>query len=79
MLKKLPLNDLKWMKDISEFGKSFIKCYKDKGCFLKVDIRYQESLHNLDNDLPFLPERTKISKISKIYMIKLNMLLIQEI
>ena len=66
MLKKLLLNDLKWMKDISEFGKSFIKCYKDEGYFLKVDIQYPESLHNLDNDLPFLPERMKISKISKI-------------
>ena len=32
----------------------------DEGCFLEVDIEYLETLHNLYNDLAFLPERMKL-------------------
>ena len=49
----------------------------DKGYFLDVDVQYLEKLHKFYNDLPFLPERTKIEKVEKILlncMIKLNML-----
>ena len=49
----------------------------DKGCFLDVDVQYLEKLQEFYNDLPFLPERTKIGKVEKILlncMIKLNML-----
>ena len=28
----------------------------NKGYFLKVDVKYPENLHNLHNDLHFLPE-----------------------
>ena len=34
----------------------------DKGYFLEVNVRYIEQLHELLNDLPFLPERKKIEK-----------------
>ena len=34
--------------------------------FLKVDIQYAENLHNVQNDLPFLPERIKIQKVEKL-------------
>ena len=38
----------------------------EKGYFLGVDIQYLENLHNLYNDLPFLPERMKIEKVEKV-------------
>ena len=41
-------------------NKVFIKNYNDKSnerYFLEVDIQYPEYLHNLHNDLHFLPER----------------------
>ena len=32
----------------------------------KVDAQYPEKLHELHNDLPFLPERKKIKKLEKL-------------
>ena len=43
---------------------------------LEADVQYPEKLHELHNDLQFLPERMKIEKLKSlllIYMIKLNM------
>ena len=34
--------------------------------FLEVDVQYYEILHELSNDLPFLPERIKTEKIEKL-------------
>ena len=47
----------------------FIKDYNeesDEGYFLGVDNQYIEKLHELLNDLPFLPERMKIEKVEKL-------------
>ena len=33
---------------------------------LKVDIEYAKSLHKLHRNLPFLPERMKINKCTKL-------------
>ena len=33
--------------------------------FVEVDVKYPENLHNLHNDLPFLPEGMKIEKEKK--------------
>ena len=38
----------------------------DEGFFLEVDVQYPEKLHELHNDLPFLPERMKIEKVEKL-------------
>ena len=38
----------------------------DEGCFLEVDVQYLEKLHELHNDLPFLPKRMKIEKVEKL-------------
>ena len=46
---KLPLNDFKWVDDISEFDVIFIKSHNeesDEEHFLEVDIQYRENLHN---------------------------------
>ena len=56
-------NVTKVVEDISELDESFMKSSNeesDEGCFLEVNIEYLETLHNLYNDLAFLPERMKL-------------------
>ena len=70
MLQELPVNDFKWVEDISEFNEHLVKSY-----FPKADVQYPEKLHDLHDNLPFLPERMRIKKLKSlliIYMIKLN-------
>ena len=60
---KLPVNNFEWIKDTFQFNKDFLKNYneeRDKGYFLEVDVQYIEKLHDLQNVLPFFPERMKI-------------------
>ena len=69
MSQKLPVNNFEWIKDTSQFNKDFINNYNeesDKGYFLEVDVQYLEKVHELHNDLPFLPERMKIEKVKKL-------------
>ena len=69
MLQKLPVNNFEWIKNTSQFNKDIMKNYKEEsyqGYFVEVDVQYLENLHDLDNDLPFLPERMKIEKVKKI-------------
>ena len=61
MLQKLPSSNFEWIKDTSQFNEDFIKNYNeesDEGYFLEGDVQYSEKLHELHNDLPFLPEKT---------------------
>ena len=56
-------------KDILKFNEHFIKNYdedSDKGYILEVDVEYHKNLHDLYSALPFLPERMKINKCSKL-------------
>ena len=60
MSQKLAVNNFEWIEDTFQFNKDFIKSYNEEsdiGHFLKVGIQYPEKLHELHNDLPFLPER----------------------
>ena len=55
--------------DMLKFDGDFLKNYDedgDKGYILGVDVEYPKNLHGLHNDLPFLPERIKINKCSKL-------------
>ena len=63
---------------MSKFTKEFIKNYDediDKGYILEVDVGYgkteckalyPENVYDLYSDLPFLPERMKINKCTKL-------------
>ena len=65
MSQKVPVNKFEWIKDISKFNENFLKKYNkesDEGYFLEVDVQHPEKLHELHNDLPFLPKRMKIEK-----------------
>ena len=75
MSQKLPVNEFKYVDNISEFDESFLKSYNeesDLGYFLEVDVQYPEKLPDFHNDLPFLPGRMK--SLFLIFMIKLIML-----
>ena len=69
MPQKFPVNNFEWIEDTSQFNEDFIKnCTKEsyEGYFLEVDVQYLKKLHELNNDLPFLPERMKIEKVGKL-------------
>ena len=70
MSKALSINDFKWVEDTSEFDESFGKRYNkesDKGHFLWTDVQYPEKLHDVHNNLPFLPETINNWKNPKAY------------
>ena len=53
----------------SQFYEDFIKNYNeesDDGYLIKVDAQYLQKIHELLNDLPFLPEKMKLGKIKKL-------------
>ena len=69
MSQNLPENNFEWIKDNFKFNDDFIKSYKkesDEGYFFEVDVQYLEKLHELPDDLPFLPEGVKIEKVEKL-------------
>ena len=66
---KLRVNNFEWMKNTSKCNEDFVKSYNgesDKGYLLEDNVQYPEKLHELYNDLPFLPKRTKIEKVKKL-------------
>ena len=69
MSQKLPVNNFKWVEDVSRINEEFIKNYNEnssKGYILEVDVKYSKKLHDLHSDLPFLPKRIKIDKWKKL-------------
>ena len=70
MSEKLPINEFKWVNDISGIHEKSVKSYdkenSDKGYILEVDVDYPSKLHKLHSDMPFLPERMKIDKTQKL-------------
>ena len=71
MCKELPVGNFKWLddEDISKFNDELIKKYdenSDIGYIFEVDIEYSKHIRMLHKDLPFLPERMKINKSTKL-------------
>ena len=57
--RKIPVNKFERIEDTSQFNEDFIKSYNeesDERYFFENDVQYPEILHDLYNDLPFLPE-----------------------
>ena len=68
LLKKLPVNHFKWVEDISEIIKDFIKNYVENSnewYFLEVDIQHSKILHKIHNALPFA-RNNETEKIRKL-------------
>ena len=66
---KLHLGGFKWVEETCHFNEYFLRSYNEDshiGYFIEVDVQYLENLDNLQNDLPFLPERMKIWKAEKL-------------
>ena len=58
MLQELSVNNFEWIKNTSQFNEDFINNYNEESeerYFLEVDVQYLAKLHELHNDLPFLP------------------------
>ena len=56
-------------KNILKFNEDFIKNYDEEsgeGYILEVDVEYPKNVHDLHSDLPFLPERVKLNKCTKL-------------
>ena len=69
MCKKLPVANFREAKNLSLYTGDFIKNYNDNndnGYLLEVDLYYPKSLHHMHRDLPFLCERRKLSKSTKL-------------
>ena len=69
MSQKLPVNNFKWVEDVSRINEEFIKNYNEnssKGYIIEVDVKYPKKLHDLHSDLPFLPKRMTIDKCKKL-------------
>ena len=65
----LHVDDFKFKKDILKFAKDFIINYdehRDKEYILEVDVEYPKNLHDLHSNLPFLPEKMRNNKCSKL-------------
>ena len=68
------------MKKLSKFNEGFIKKYNENShirYFLKVDVEYPKEWSNLHKDLPFLPERKKLTNVKSLFVVqktKKNML-----
>ena len=69
MSQKLPTHGFKWIADVSKFTEEFIVNYAngDDGYILEVDVEYPKELQKLHNELPFLPEKMKLTnKVEKL-------------
>ena len=65
---KLPVKSFQWKTNLLKFNKVLIRNYDEKinkGYILEVTIDYPKDLHDFNSDIPFLPERMKISKCNK--------------
>ena len=65
MSQKFPVNNFRWVENLSLFKKDFIKSYNqnsDEGHFLEVDFKNPEEVNELHNFLSLLPKRMKIEE-----------------
>ena len=71
MSQKLAVDGFEWEKNMLKFSEEFIKNYdedSDEGYILEVDVEYPKNICDLYSHLPFLSERMKINKCSKLLL-----------
>ena len=63
MSQYLPTGNFKWIsdKEIKRIDLGKYKADGKKGLILEVDLEYPQELHDLHNDYPLAPEKTKVS------------------
>ena len=69
MSQKLQVNKFDLMEDTFQSNTDFMKNFNEEGderYFLEFDVQYIEKLHELHNDLPFVPKRIKIEKVENL-------------
>ena len=69
MSKKLPVDNFKWETNLTIFTEYFIKNYNEEtdiGYLLFFDVIYPENLREKHKYLPFLPEKVKRDKVTKL-------------
>ena len=68
MSQKLTVDGFKWKQNMLKFDEKIKNQDEDsdKGYILEVDVEYPKNIHDLHSDLPFLPERMKTNKCSKL-------------
>ena len=68
-MQKFPVNNFEWIEDTSQFNEEFPNNYNkesDRGYFLESDVQNIENLHELHNDLPFLPQKMNTEKAKNL-------------
>ena len=60
MSQPLPTHGFKWM------DKSELETWEKHSCILEVDLVYPQSLHDLHNDYPLVPEQVEVNKVDKL-------------
>ena len=69
--KALSKNNFQCIKDTSRFNEDIIKYYNEEsneGQFLEVDGQYFQILHEIHNNLLFLPEGITVKKVEKVVL-----------
>ena len=61
MSEYLPYEGFEWLKNVDEFDVMSVSEKSPIGCFLEVDLKYSDELHELHNDYPLAPEKPAVS------------------
>ena len=72
---------MEWIEDTSQFDEDFIKNYNEESdakYFLEADVQYLEKLNKLHKDLPILLEILKLKKSKSLWLIYINLNMINE-
>ena len=66
MLEKLIVNNFEWIEDTSQFNKDTMEKVMKVIFLLEFDVQHLEKLYDLQNDLPFSPERINVTHVANV-------------
>lgn len=70
MSEPLPVRGFKWMT------KPQLENWREYPCILEVDLEYLESLHDLHNEYPLVPQNILLNGVTNSKLVKLKTILI---